>query len=171
MANKEMIGKVLAVIANFPVERGKIREFAGAILDDNPVYRDRDYARSKGFADVIAPPTFPASTFQFFLDTDLWEICHELGIDLARSVHGAVEIVHHRPVCAGETLHGRMVVRDIQEKKGARGGKMTFVEVEVELCDEKDSPAVLVRHTFIERELGETADGTPGRGQSGASAR
>lgn len=152
MANKEMIGKVLAVIEDFPVERGKIREFAGAILDDNPVYRDREYARSKGFKDVIIPPTFPGSTYQFFVDADMWKECMKLGIELAKSVHGEVEIIHHRPVCAGETFHGELVVGNIYEKEGKRGGKMTFVDVEVNLYDEENKPAVLVRHKFIERD-------------------
>jgi acyl dehydratase len=34
----------------FHVERGKIREFADAIGDPNPIYRDPDYAAEMGFA-------------------------------------------------------------------------------------------------------------------------
>src|SRR5260370_20907477 len=41
----------------FHVERGKIREFADAIGDPNPLYRDPDYAARKGFAGIVAPPT------------------------------------------------------------------------------------------------------------------
>src|SRR6476659_7635201 len=39
----------------FHVERGKIREFADAIGDPNPLYRDTAHAASKGFAGVVAP--------------------------------------------------------------------------------------------------------------------
>ena len=52
MVKTEMAGTKLAEM-EFPVERGKVREFAGAICDPNPVYRDREYARSKGFKDVL----------------------------------------------------------------------------------------------------------------------
>ena len=38
--------------------REKIREFADAIGDDNPAYRDPEAARALGHPDVIAPPTF-----------------------------------------------------------------------------------------------------------------
>jgi len=33
-------------------------EYAQAIDDPNPVYRDLDAARQAGYPDVIAPPTF-----------------------------------------------------------------------------------------------------------------
>jgi hypothetical protein len=36
----------------------KIMEYAQAIGDPNPVYRDLDAARQAGHPDVIAPPTF-----------------------------------------------------------------------------------------------------------------
>ena len=42
------------------VERGAIRRFADAVGDPNPLYRDPDAARDAGYADVIAPPTYPA---------------------------------------------------------------------------------------------------------------
>ena len=41
----------------FHVERGKIREFADAIEDPNPIYRDPAYAAKQGFAGIPAPPT------------------------------------------------------------------------------------------------------------------
>ena len=41
----------------FHVERGKIREFADATGDPNPIYRDPDYAAEMGFAAILAPPT------------------------------------------------------------------------------------------------------------------
>ena len=40
------------------MSRVKIAEFADAIGDPNPVYRDRAAARAAGYPDVIAPPTF-----------------------------------------------------------------------------------------------------------------
>src|SRR4029453_1771234 len=42
----------------FPVEAGHVLQFARAIGDPNPVYSDPAHARSLGFADVLAPPTF-----------------------------------------------------------------------------------------------------------------
>jgi acyl dehydratase len=44
----------------YEVSRLKIMEYAQAIGDPNPVYRDLDAARQAGYPDVIAPPTFAA---------------------------------------------------------------------------------------------------------------
>ena len=41
----------------FHVERGKIREFADAIGDPNPIYRDPGYAEKSASGGIIAPPT------------------------------------------------------------------------------------------------------------------
>lgn len=42
----------------YEVSRVKIMEFAEAIGDPNPVYRDPAAARLAGYRDLIAPPTF-----------------------------------------------------------------------------------------------------------------
>ena len=46
----------------FPVERGKIHEFAVAILDEHPHYHDEETARAAGLPSVVAPPTFPIAS-------------------------------------------------------------------------------------------------------------
>src|SRR3954464_14994224 len=86
----------------YEVGREKIREFADAINDPNPIYRDKAAAQALGYADVISPPTFaivltlPAGG-QVIKDPDF-------GIDYSRVVHGEQRFVHHRPVTAGDVL-------------------------------------------------------------------
>ena len=46
----------------FHVERGKIREFADAIGDPNPLYRDPDYAAKTKYGGIVALPSFLFST-------------------------------------------------------------------------------------------------------------
>ena len=41
MADKSIIGTDLGTVT-FPVERGKVREFANAILEDNPAFQEQD---------------------------------------------------------------------------------------------------------------------------------
>jgi len=136
----------------FPVERGKIKEFANAICDPNPVFKDQDYARNQGFADVIMPVTFPI-TFVFQQDSDnaVLESALKLGMDPARSVHGEVEFIYERPVFAGETLRGEIWIGNIYEKAGKRGGTMTFVEHETRFFDGAGKLAVTLRNIFIEK--------------------
>ncbi len=59
MSIQDLVGKEFSPFA-MPVERGKIREFANAIGDDNPIYSDPVYAGKSGFGDIPAPPTFTA---------------------------------------------------------------------------------------------------------------
>ena len=40
------------------IEKGAIRRFAEAIEDNNPSYLNEEYAKSLGYRNVIAPPTF-----------------------------------------------------------------------------------------------------------------
>ncbi len=148
---KEMAGNKLEVF-EFPIERGKIKEFASAICDPNPIFRDRDYARAQGFDDVMAPVTFPmAASLQMPSDNYVLETSLKLGMDPGKSVHGTFEITYRRPILAGETLRGEIVVGDIYEKEGKRGGKMTFVEMKQNFYDEKESLVATISNIFIER--------------------
>jgi acyl dehydratase len=147
----EMAGTKLADM-EFPVEKGKIREFATAICDPNLVYRDREYARSRGFKDLLMPVTFPG-TFTFHLGSEnaVMEMMERLEMDPAKSVHGSFEVIYERPVSAGETLRGEVMVGRIYPKEGKRGGTMTFVEMEISFYDTEDKLAFTVRNEFIER--------------------
>ena len=42
----------------YEVGREKIREYANAVGETNPVHHDLEAARAAGFADVVAPPMF-----------------------------------------------------------------------------------------------------------------
>ena len=60
------------------IERGKIREFARAIKDDNPIYFNEEYAKQT-VGGIIPPPTFamtqgfwdegPRKPLRFYLDS------------------------------------------------------------------------------------------------------
>lgn len=151
MIKKNMAGTKLTEF-EFPVERGKIKEFASAICDPNPVYRDREYARDKGFDDILMPVTFPM-TFGFFLPSEnyMFEAITKLGLDTAKMLGGEMEILYQRPVCAGETLRGELIIGDIYEKESKASSKMTFIEFICNFYDRKDKLVVLMRNTGIER--------------------
>jgi acyl dehydratase len=114
--DQSFIGRVYPPTRPYEVGREKIREFAEAINDPNPVYRDRAAAQSLGYDDVIAPPTFaivltlPAGG-QVVRDP-------EFGIDYSRVVHGEQRFVHHRPVRAGDILQVVVTIDDIRVAAG-----------------------------------------------------
>ena len=56
--DRELVGRSYPPSAVYEVGRAKIAEFAAAIGDPSPLYRDAEAARAAGHPDVIAPPTF-----------------------------------------------------------------------------------------------------------------
>lgn len=114
--DQSFVGRVYPPTEPYEVGREKIREFADAIGDPSPAYRDRDAARALGYSDVIAPPTFPivltmrAGT-QIVLDPDL-------GLDYSKVVHGEQRFSYQRPVQAGDVLQVVITVESIRSASG-----------------------------------------------------
>jgi acyl dehydratase len=115
-----------------PYEVGveKIREFADAIGDPNPVYRDREAARALGHPDVIAPPTFPV-VVTFWASRAIIND-PELGIDYSRVVHGDERFTYSRPVHAGDSL---TVTATLDAIRSAGGHDMLTSRCEVHTTD------------------------------------
>jgi acyl dehydratase len=134
-----------------PVERGKVREFARAVGEDNPIFFDQAEARRHGFPDVVAPPTFTV--------TQLWQVEREereerLGarLDYARVLHGEQEFVYARLPFAGEVLRGVMRIARDFVKEGRRGGRMRFVTYESRFTDAQGEDVLTAYYTLIETE-------------------
>ena len=86
----------------YEVGREKIRDFADAVGAAHGAHRDVGVARSLGYADVIAPPTFAIvvsleAAMSVLQDPDV-------ALDYSRVVHGEQKFVHHRPIRAGDRL-------------------------------------------------------------------
>lgn len=95
-------GRTYPPTTTYEVSRAKIAEFADAIGDDNPLYRDPEAAKSAGYPDVIAPPTFLTVINLTSINAIVAD--PELGLDYSRMVHGDQRFTHHRPVHAGDVL-------------------------------------------------------------------
>ena len=125
-----LVGRTYPPTAPYEVGREKIREFADAINDPNPAYRDAAAARALGHPDVIAPPTFaitltiPAG-HQAVMDP-------AVGIDYSRVVHGEQKFVHARPVRAGDVLVVEVVIADV---RAAAGNDIVTTEARVRTVD------------------------------------
>ena len=127
------------------VEKGHIRRFAEAIGDPNPLYRDDEYAKSKGYEGIIAPPTFPMA-----VGSEGGDIPVEL--DTRRMLHGEQEFIYERPIIAGDKLTCQMKVADLYEKEG-KSGTMQFLILDTEMKDENGDIVVTSRMNIIYRPL------------------
>ncbi len=149
MPIKDLIGKEFPPF-EMPVERGKIREFAIAIGDDNPIYSDPAYAAQTEWGGILAPPTFTATK-------NFWRrggpVISELtGLDPRFRLHGEEEFEYFKPVLAGDLLTCRSKIAEAYEKEGKRGGKMTFIVLEFAFYNQKGEKALVSRSTTIHTE-------------------
>jgi acyl dehydratase len=102
----------------YEIGREKIREYANAVGEDNPVHHDREAAREAGFRDVVAPPMFAVVYSAGAVGPAVLD--PELGIDLTRMLHGSQEFEWHEPACAGDTITTEAEVKDLYEKDGKK---------------------------------------------------
>jgi acyl dehydratase len=118
--NTDVTGKTYPP-TDYAVGREKVREYARAVGETNPLYLDVDAARAAGHGDVVAPPMF-AVVYSFpavmpvFFDP-------ELGIDFSRLVHGGQEFEWGPLVVAGDEIATSLTIADVS----ARGRNNFFV--------------------------------------------
>jgi hypothetical protein len=99
-----------------PAERGRLRFFAQAIGEQDPLYSDLDAARAAGHPDLPVPPTF---LFCLEMDRpDPFSFLAEAGIDLARVLHGEQRFAYHAMAYAGDELTFESHIADAYDKKG-----------------------------------------------------
>jgi acyl dehydratase len=111
----DAVGKTYAPV-NYAVGREKVREFASAVGEENPLHHEPDAAREAGYADVVAPPMFAVVFGGRAMGPALFD--PEVGIDFARMVHGGQEFVWGRPVVAGDEIATEVEVKDVAERGG-----------------------------------------------------
>src|SRR5437660_7310806 len=110
MFDKSKVGQSFSPFT-FEVERGKIRELALAIGDDNPIYQSKEAAQAAGYPDVPIYPTSP-TTFAFWGNRQMVSQLSSLGINLMRVLHGEEEYEYLVPIYPADTLTGVMKLVD-----------------------------------------------------------
>ncbi|MGI6246482.1 MAG: MaoC family dehydratase N-terminal domain-containing protein [Pseudochelatococcus sp.] len=129
-----------------PIERTRIRFFARAIGETDAIYTDLDAARAAGYPDLPAPPTF---IFAAELDSGAIDaLLAQLGIPLARLLHGEQGFTWRRPVCAGETVTVHSRIADIYAKKN---GALEFVVKQSWVVDASGAPVADLRSVLVVR--------------------
>lgn len=98
------------------VERGRLRLFAKATGQGDPLWTDLDVARGQGYPDLPVPPTY---LFGLELERpDPFGWLSDMGVDLNAVLHGEQRFVYHRVAHAGDTLRTVSTITDVTSKKG-----------------------------------------------------
>ncbi len=111
----EAVGKRYEPVV-YAVGREKIREYAAAVGETDPVYFELEAARAAGYADLVAPPMFAAVYSAPALRPAILDPA--VGIDFAMMVHGGQEFVWGAPVVAGDEITTAARITEISERSG-----------------------------------------------------
>jgi len=121
MIDRQYIGHAMPPF-EVDVEKGRLRFFAKATGQTDPVYSDESAARAAGHPGLPVPPTF---LFCLEMESpDPAAIRNLLGLDYKRLLHGEQGFSYRRMAYAGDRLRFEQRIEDIYDKKG---GALEFV--------------------------------------------
>lgn len=160
-ALKKLIGLPISK-SKVVVERGPVANFALAVCDRNPVYRDPRAAAEAGYDAIPVPPTYPfvMPTWGEFPENQpanrpkanaMGEVVGMLMANGGIILHGEQEFTYHRPVFVGDVLVGEGTVVDAYVKE-SKGRTMSFIVVDTVWTDDATGePVVTSRFNLIHR--------------------
>ena len=119
--DRSLIGSSLAPFA-VEVEKGAIRRYAEAIGESTQIYFDEAFARSLGYAGIVAPPTFP-TTFRP-PSKPAWV----RGLDEGRILAGEQGFRYRRPILAGDRLQCELRLIGVQDKRSSKGNMELIIQ-------------------------------------------
>lgn len=109
----EAIGKAFPAVT-YAVGREKIKEYAAAVGETNPIHLDVEAARAAGHADVVAPPMFAVVYAGPAVAPAIFD--PEVGLNFAMMVHGGQEFRWGPLVIAGDEITTVTTVKDISAR-------------------------------------------------------
>jgi len=142
--NRDYLGHTFPAADPYEVSRVKIADFADAIGDPNPVFRDRAAAQAAGHPDVIAPPTFAivitmASSAKAVGDPGL-------GVNYAMVVHGEQRFEYSRQIVAGDVVTAQATITDIRD-----AGRNVLLTTKTEIRTVDGEHVCTAHSTLVER--------------------
>ncbi|GER89098.1 hypothetical protein KDW_32600 [Dictyobacter vulcani] len=135
----------------YEVQRNKIHELTSAIGDPNPVYQSRENAQAAGFSDVPISPTTP-TMFSFWGNRQRISSMAELGINVARILHGEEEYEYLAPIYPNDILTGTTTLVDGKTRQGSGGYSMDILTMETRYLNQHQQPVLNTRTIIVVRE-------------------
>ena len=128
------------------VETGRLKFFAQATGQTDPVYSDLAAALAAGHPALPVPPTF---LFCLEMASPNPGAMRELlAIDIAKVLHGEQRFTHHAMCHAGDTLSFEQRIADIYVKKG---GLLEFVVRETRVTNQHGAHVADLNGTTVVR--------------------
>jgi len=148
MLDRSYVGRALAPLA-LDVELGRLRLFAKAIGERNPVYFDTEAAKRAGHKAPVCPPTF-----LFCLNMEAMKapspFFDEMGGDLGRLLHAEQSFALQSMAYAGDRLRAENSVQDVFEKKQ---GALEFIKSKTDIFTSDGAPVAEITMLTVLRNL------------------
>ncbi len=109
------------------VDKTSVRMFARAVGYTDPIFYDEEFAKSKGYRSIPAPP--------HYLGTPIYDPnapargARQLNIPYRRNLNGGTDIEYFDQIVAGDVLTATSKLTDLEETSG-RLGPMLIVRTE-----------------------------------------
>tara|TARA_R110002095_G_scaffold151490_2_gene131080 strand:- start:14803 stop:15246 length:444 start_codon:yes stop_codon:yes gene_type:complete len=145
MIDRSHIGREFGV-HTADIEKGRLRFFAKATGETNPIYFDEDAAKAADLPTLPSPPTF-----LFSMDMEVpepFEILSVLNVDLGKVLHGNQAFEYFKDVYAGDAITFRSEITDIFDKKG---GALEFIDVKTRATNQQGDLVAEMARTFVIR--------------------
>jgi len=161
----------MAKKTRFPIDESQILFFTRSINDDNPIYHDSEYAKSKGLKRIIAPLTFVEAYHQFDSTYRLrpnpekkWPGTPRKKITESKNnnkqkkqnkskggtgLHAEQHFEYHMPIYSGDTLFWEDGEAKSWEREGKKGGKLIFTEYVTQFFNQNDELVVTARKVTV----------------------
>lgn len=140
-----VIGTALPT-ATMTIDAGRLRFFAKATGQTDPIYIDRDAARAAGHPNLPVPPTFLMAIE--LEQPDPFAFLADIGIDLRRVLHGEQAFTYHSTAHAGDTLVAKSRIADAYTKKG---GALQFIVKATDISRHDGSPVAQMTNVIVIR--------------------
>ena len=128
------------------VEAGRLRLFAKATGQADPVYSDEQAAKAAGYRSLPVPPTF---LFGLELEgPNSFQLYENMGVDIGQILHGEQRFEYFEDACAGDTLTFRTRVSDIYDKKG---GALEFIVQDTAITNQNDRRVANLQRVIVVR--------------------
>lgn len=132
--------------AELALDAGRLRFFAKAIGETNPVFTDLDAAKAAGHQALPVPPTFLFAIELEHPEPFAW--LDEIGVDLRRVLHGEQRFTYHSVAHAGDVVTARPTITDVYSKKG---GALDFIVKETVVTRADGSPVADLTSVIVVR--------------------
>ena len=145
MLNRNLIGKTYEPVI-FRVTDQRLKFFAKATGQTDPIYYDHDIAISQGYKGIVCPPTFlivvgmeQKNPFQFLEDLD---------VKIERMLYAGQEFIYEKIVYEGDKLRMDTKIIDMYDKKE---GLLQFCNLESKFTNQHSKHVATLKNTIVVR--------------------